>query len=306
MLAAVYRTQGSPDVVEVVEVDKPEPGLAEIRITVQAAALNPTDAMAWRGGFFPATAVQVSQPEPAQPGNQMHPNHRPVRPQGGRPQPDLKLRQPVLQPPLHRPPLRHRRRPRHLQDLGQPLLGVRQRQESTPAQPHLPTVRAGHVRVDIPATVPHPAAPRKLGTQLPAGLCRPAPAPRKHHSRAGSSHHDQHPPPARTGRPATTPAPYRPSTSPISSFRLVIKVAHSQQQRRTLDPKIQRLELRGLPPAGHVGHDRDPHVPHIAHNCSPGSSPTPTTTRCTHCGGWPPYAAHAAVSCAHCAGPTST
>lgn len=54
MLAAVYRTQGSPDVVEVAEVDKPEPGLAEIRIKVQAAALNPTDASAWRGGFFPA------------------------------------------------------------------------------------------------------------------------------------------------------------------------------------------------------------------------------------------------------------
>lgn len=54
MLAAVYRTQGSPDVVEIAEVDKPEPGLAEIRIKVQAAALNPTDASAWRGGFFPA------------------------------------------------------------------------------------------------------------------------------------------------------------------------------------------------------------------------------------------------------------
>jgi NADPH:quinone reductase len=53
MLAAVYRTQGSPDVVEVVEVDKPEPGLSEIRIKVQAAALNPTDVSAWRGGFFP-------------------------------------------------------------------------------------------------------------------------------------------------------------------------------------------------------------------------------------------------------------
>jgi len=54
MLAAVYRTQGSPDVVEVAEVDKPEPGLSEIRIKVQAAALNPTDASAVLGGFFPA------------------------------------------------------------------------------------------------------------------------------------------------------------------------------------------------------------------------------------------------------------
>jgi len=54
MLAAVYSTQGSPDVIEVAEVDKPEPGLAEIRIKVQAAALNPTDAAAWSGGYFPA------------------------------------------------------------------------------------------------------------------------------------------------------------------------------------------------------------------------------------------------------------
>jgi len=54
MLAAVYRAQGSPDVVEVAEVDKPEPGLSEIRIKVQAAALNPTDASAVLGGFFPA------------------------------------------------------------------------------------------------------------------------------------------------------------------------------------------------------------------------------------------------------------
>lgn len=54
MQAAVYRSQGSPDVVEIAEIDKPEPGLAEIRIKVQAAALNPTDMSAWRGGFFPA------------------------------------------------------------------------------------------------------------------------------------------------------------------------------------------------------------------------------------------------------------
>ena len=54
MLAAVYRTQGSPDVVEVSEVDMPDPGLSEIRIKVQAAALNPTDASAVLGGFFPA------------------------------------------------------------------------------------------------------------------------------------------------------------------------------------------------------------------------------------------------------------
>jgi NADPH:quinone reductase len=54
MRAAVYRSLGGPDVVEVAEVDKPVPGLSEIRIKVQAAALNPTDVAAWSGGFFPA------------------------------------------------------------------------------------------------------------------------------------------------------------------------------------------------------------------------------------------------------------
>ncbi|MEH0546607.1 NADP-dependent oxidoreductase [Streptomyces sp. B21-105] len=53
MRAAVYRSLGGPDVVEVAEVDKPVPGLSEIRIKVQAAALNPADAAAW-GGVFPA------------------------------------------------------------------------------------------------------------------------------------------------------------------------------------------------------------------------------------------------------------
>ncbi|MER6134092.1 NADP-dependent oxidoreductase [Streptomyces sp. NPDC001815] len=54
MRAAVYRSLGGPDVVEVAEVDKPVPGLSEVRIRVQASALNPTDAAAWSGGFFPA------------------------------------------------------------------------------------------------------------------------------------------------------------------------------------------------------------------------------------------------------------
>jgi integrase len=35
----------------------------------------------------------------------MHPDHRPVAPHGRRPQPLLEVRQPVLQPPLHRPRL---------------------------------------------------------------------------------------------------------------------------------------------------------------------------------------------------------
>ncbi|MGI5423888.1 alcohol dehydrogenase catalytic domain-containing protein [Streptomyces sp. CA-179760] len=51
MRAAVYRSLGGPDVVEVAEVDKPVPGLAETRIKVQAAALNPADAAAWSGSF---------------------------------------------------------------------------------------------------------------------------------------------------------------------------------------------------------------------------------------------------------------
>ncbi|MEQ0564220.1 NADP-dependent oxidoreductase [Amycolatopsis sp. NEAU-NG30] len=54
MQAAVYRAQGGPEVVEIAEIDQPVPGLSEIRIKVQAAALNPTDVSAWTGGFFPA------------------------------------------------------------------------------------------------------------------------------------------------------------------------------------------------------------------------------------------------------------
>ena len=40
MLAAVYRTQGNPDVVEVAEVDKPRPGLAEIRSYADGVGAN--------------------------------------------------------------------------------------------------------------------------------------------------------------------------------------------------------------------------------------------------------------------------
>ncbi|GAA2524182.1 NADP-dependent oxidoreductase [Streptomyces longisporus] len=53
MRAAVYSSIGGPEVVEVAEVDMPVPGVSEIRIKVQAAALNPADASAWRG-VFPA------------------------------------------------------------------------------------------------------------------------------------------------------------------------------------------------------------------------------------------------------------
>lgn len=50
MQAVVFRSQGGPEVVEIAEVDKPVPGLAEVRIKVQAAALNPADMANWSGG----------------------------------------------------------------------------------------------------------------------------------------------------------------------------------------------------------------------------------------------------------------
>ncbi|MEH0550719.1 MULTISPECIES: NADP-dependent oxidoreductase [unclassified Streptomyces] len=60
MRAAVYRSLGGPDVVEVAEVAKPVPGLSEVRIKVQAAALNPADAAAWVGGYYPAPPEGVA------------------------------------------------------------------------------------------------------------------------------------------------------------------------------------------------------------------------------------------------------
>jgi NADPH:quinone reductase-like Zn-dependent oxidoreductase len=53
MRAVTYTSVGSPDVVQVSEIDKPEPGLFEIRIKVQAASLNPADMAAWSGRFPP-------------------------------------------------------------------------------------------------------------------------------------------------------------------------------------------------------------------------------------------------------------
>jgi NADPH:quinone reductase-like Zn-dependent oxidoreductase len=55
MRAVVYRTVGAPEVIEVSEVDVPEPGIFEIRIKVDAAALNAADVAAW-SGLFPAPA----------------------------------------------------------------------------------------------------------------------------------------------------------------------------------------------------------------------------------------------------------
>ncbi|MFF3819636.1 NADP-dependent oxidoreductase [Streptomyces bluensis] len=53
MRAAVHRSVGSPESVEVLDVDKPEPGYSQIRIKVQAATLNPVDMGNWLG-VFPA------------------------------------------------------------------------------------------------------------------------------------------------------------------------------------------------------------------------------------------------------------
>jgi len=53
MRAAIYRTVGGPDVIEVVDLDVPEPGDHEVRIKVQASAMTHADAAAW-SGVFPA------------------------------------------------------------------------------------------------------------------------------------------------------------------------------------------------------------------------------------------------------------
>lgn len=49
MRAVVVRKVGGPEVIEVLEVPLPEPGLLEVRIKVAAAALNPADVALWAG-----------------------------------------------------------------------------------------------------------------------------------------------------------------------------------------------------------------------------------------------------------------
>jgi NADPH:quinone reductase-like Zn-dependent oxidoreductase len=51
MRAVVYSSVGAPEVIEVAEIDLPEPGMFEIRVRVDAAALNPADVAAWSGAF---------------------------------------------------------------------------------------------------------------------------------------------------------------------------------------------------------------------------------------------------------------
>lgn len=55
MRAAIYRTVGGPDVIEVVDLDIPEPGDHEVRIKVQASAMSLADVAAW-SGVFPGPA----------------------------------------------------------------------------------------------------------------------------------------------------------------------------------------------------------------------------------------------------------
>ncbi|MYW68090.1 zinc-binding dehydrogenase [Streptomyces sp. SID8379] len=51
MRAAVVTAFGGPEAVEIVDVERPEPGAGQIRIKVAAAALNPVDAGVRSGGF---------------------------------------------------------------------------------------------------------------------------------------------------------------------------------------------------------------------------------------------------------------
>jgi NADPH:quinone reductase-like Zn-dependent oxidoreductase len=51
MRAVVRNTYGSPDVVEIAEIDKPEPGEGEILVRVRAASVNPADWYTLTGPF---------------------------------------------------------------------------------------------------------------------------------------------------------------------------------------------------------------------------------------------------------------
>jgi NADPH2:quinone reductase len=54
MQAVVYRRNGDPDVLELVEMEKPEPGPGEVRVRVAWSGVNPTDWKARRNNPIPA------------------------------------------------------------------------------------------------------------------------------------------------------------------------------------------------------------------------------------------------------------
>ncbi|MFI5963092.1 NADP-dependent oxidoreductase [Streptomyces asoensis] len=58
MRAAVVRTFGGPEAVEIVDVELPEPGARQVRIKVTASALNPVDAGV-RAGIFGGAGRQI-------------------------------------------------------------------------------------------------------------------------------------------------------------------------------------------------------------------------------------------------------
>ena len=60
MRAAVVKTFGGPEAVEVLEVPLPEPGPLEVRIKVAAAALNPADTVVRAGVFRPLEEVEYT------------------------------------------------------------------------------------------------------------------------------------------------------------------------------------------------------------------------------------------------------
>src|SRR4051794_842472 len=59
--AAVIRTPGGPDSIEIIDVPVLEPGPGEVRVRIAAAPVNPVD-LGVAGGFFHAMGV-ISQPD---------------------------------------------------------------------------------------------------------------------------------------------------------------------------------------------------------------------------------------------------
>src|SRR3954454_4827126 len=59
--AAVIRTPGGPDSIEIIDVPVVEPGPGEVRVEIAAAPINPVD-LGVAGGFFHAMGL-INQPE---------------------------------------------------------------------------------------------------------------------------------------------------------------------------------------------------------------------------------------------------